>query len=135
MGAAKQYGFRKQQGISLTSIIFVLIILGSLLVLAMRITPALVEYKSIKNAIVQAKAAGGSVGEMRRAFDTNTRINDVEAIRGKDLEITREDGETQIAFAYEKRIPLAANASLVLAFSGSTDPKASGPSKTAAADK
>lgn len=135
MGVGKKYWSRKQQGISLTSIIFVLIVLGSLLVLGLRITPVVVEYQSIKNAIAKAKAAGGTPLEMRKEFDNNASVNDIDSIHGKDLEIVREADETQISFEYERTVPLFANASLVLKFSGSTDPHRTSPSKTAVAEK
>ena len=36
--------------------------------------------------------------------------------------ISRDGGETEISFAYEKRIPLAGNVSLLIDFAGTTDP-------------
>jgi hypothetical protein len=36
--------------------------------------------------------------------------------------ITRDGGDTEISFSYEKRIPLAGNVSLLFDFSGTTDP-------------
>jgi len=88
------------------------------------VTPAFFEYRAVKNSIVKAKAEAGSgnVREIRQAFDRNAGINDVTAIAGRDLVITRDGGDTQISFAYEKRIPLAGNVSLLFDFAGTTDP-------------
>jgi hypothetical protein len=135
MGAVGKFKIRKQHGISLTGVIFWLVILGSLLVLGLRIVPVVTEYQSIKNAVAHAKATGGSVAQMRTAYDLDARVNDVESLHGKDLEFTRDGDHFEIAFAYERRIPLVANASLLLAFASSTNPSITDPGKTAAADK
>lgn len=115
---------QKQRGVSLTGLIVVLAVLGVAMVFAGRMIPAYIEYNAIKNGIQQAKEAGGSDREMRQAFDRHTSINDVEAVRGRDLVITRANGEPQLSFAYEKRLPLVANVSLLIDFEGSTDPLA-----------
>jgi hypothetical protein len=135
MGKEVKFRIRKQGGVSLTGIIFMLVILGSLFILGMRIVPAVIEYKSIRNAVAQAKARGGSVAQIREAFGKDASVNDITSISGKDLEITREGDHFEVAFEYERRIPLVANATLLLAFSGSTDPSLKGPSKTAEAAK
>jgi hypothetical protein len=84
--------------------------------------PAYIEYRAVKNAIVKAKAEGGTPREIQQAFDKNAGVNNVEAIAGRDLTISRDGSDTQVSFAYEKRIPLAANVSLLIDFSGTTDP-------------
>jgi hypothetical protein len=58
---------------------------------------------------------------MRSSFDKSADINSISAINARDLVITRDNGEPQISFAYEKRLPLVANASLVLEYAGTTD--------------
>jgi Tfp pilus assembly protein PilE len=100
----------KQHGVTLTGLIVALAVIGLVLVFAMRMIPAYIEYNAIKTAIVKTKAEGGTVRAMQAAFDRNTSINDVEAIRGADLVFTRDDGDLEISFAYEKRLPLASTA-------------------------
>jgi type II secretory pathway pseudopilin PulG len=123
MGAAKA-GFRKHReaGISLVGLIVVLAVLGMVGITAAKVFPAWVEYRSIKSAIVSAKATGGSIREVQQSFSRNAEINNITAISAKDLVISRETGQTEVSFDYEKRIPLAGNVSLLIDFSGSTDP-------------
>ena len=118
-----KYRIGAESGVSLSGLIVVLIVLGALALVAIKVTPAFIEYRAIKDAIVKAKAdaGSGSVREIQQAFDKNAGVNDVSAISGRDLVITREGGSTEISFAYEKRIPLAGNVSLLLDFSGTTD--------------
>ena len=110
-----------QRGISLVGLIVVLAILGALFILGMKTVPAFAEYSAVKDAIKLAKEAGGTPQEMRQSFDKNAEVNDIQSVKGRDLVISKETGETEISFAYEKRIPLFANVSLLFDFAGSTD--------------
>lgn len=125
----------REAGVSLSGLIVVLVVLGFLAVLAMKVFPAWVEYRSIKNAIVQAKAAGGSIREMQQAFERNAEINNITAISSRDLVITRENGQPEVSFAYEKRLPLAGNVSLLIDFAGTTDPSGDVAAKAGPATK
>ena len=113
---------RRQGGISLTGLILVLMVLGVFALLAIKIVPSFIEYRAVRDGIVRAKAAGGSPAEMREAFDKFAGINDVEAVRGRDLVISRDGAVPEVSFAYEKRIPLTGRATLVIDYDGTTDP-------------
>lgn len=112
----------KQQGVSLTSVILVLIVVGLVAVVGIKVFPSWLEYRSIKDGIVRVKAEGGTVAEMQRAFDRFADINNVESIHGRDLIISKDGGEPEISFAYQKRIVLTEKASLVIDYDGTTDP-------------
>ena len=124
MKGGKRYRIGAESGVSLSGLIVVLIVLGVLALVAIKVTPAFIEYRAVKNAIVKAKAdaGSGSVRDIQQAFDRNAGVNDVSSISGRDLVITRDGGTAEISFAYEKRIPLAGNVSLLLDFTGTTDP-------------
>ena len=114
---------RYQRGLSLTGLIVALAVLGFFGILAARIAPSYIEYRAITAAIEKAKRdGGGDVREIRSSFNKAREINDITAIGANDLVISRETGDTEISFDYEKRIPLVANATLLLSFSGSTSP-------------
>jgi len=112
----------KQAGISLTSLILVLIVVGLVAVVAIKVFPSWLEYRSIKDGIVRVKAEGGTVPEMQRAFDKFADINSIESVHGRDLIISKDGGEPEISFAYQKRIALTEKASLVIDYDGTTDP-------------
>ena len=112
----------KQAGISLSGLIGALAIIGVAVIFAMRMVPAYIEYNAIKSAIVTVKDGGGTIRAMQQAFNRHTSVNDVEAVRGEDLVFTRDGDEVQISFAYEKRLPLMGNVSLLIDFAGTTDP-------------
>lgn len=119
MARSKQHR-SAQQGISLVGLIFVLAILGVLGVLGLKIVPTYVEYRAISNGIKLAKSSGTTVREIQAAFDKNASVTYIDAIKGKDLVIAADNGEIEVSFAYEKKIPLVGFASLVLDYAGST---------------
>jgi len=122
-----------QRGVSLSGLIFVLAVIGFIAVFAMKVLPTYSEYRSILDGIKVAKATGGTVREMQQSFDKNADINSVTAITGKDLIISKETGETEISFAYEKRIPIAGPVSLVIDYAGTTNKNTTASTKAAAA--
>jgi type II secretory pathway pseudopilin PulG len=110
----------RQKGISLVGLIIVLALLGMVLVLGLKIVPTYTEYRAIQNAIVSAKATGGSAAEIQRSFDAAATASYISSISGRDLVIEKLNGETDISFAYEKKIPLVGPASLLLEYEGTT---------------
>jgi hypothetical protein len=120
MYGSKQVFKRPEQGLSVTGLIMILAVLGFIGVFAARIMPTFMEYRAFVNAIRLVKSSGGTVHEMQVMFDKNADINNATAITGKDLTISKESGETEISFAYEKRIPIIANATLLLDYSATT---------------
>lgn len=122
-------GLHAQRGVSLSGLIVVLAGIGVIAIFAMKVFPTFLEYRAIKNSIVAAKATNGTVRDIQSSFDKNADINTITAIKGTDLIISKETGQTEISFAYEKRIPLAGNVSLVIDYAGTTDPRGIVPEK------
>ena len=133
MQGSKQYFINAQRGISLSGLIFVLAVIGFIAVFALKVLPTYAEYRAILDGIKLAKATNGTNREMQIAFDKGADINSVTAITGKDLVITKDSGETEVSFAYEKRIPIAGPVSLIIDYSGTTDKSGKVAGKPAAA--
>lgn len=112
---------RKQKGITLIGLILVLAIIGVIAVLAMKVTPTVTEYFSIKKAISSVKAAGGAIPEMRAAFNRQAEVGYIDSISGQDLEILKNGDDVEINFAYQKTIPLVGPVSLLIDYAGSTN--------------
>jgi Tfp pilus assembly protein FimT len=121
MQGNKQRVIAKQRGVSLSGLVVVLVVLSALAVLGAKVLPAWSEFRSAKDAIIKAKKDGSSVAEMRASFDKSAQINNVSTISGRDLVFSNDNGETDISFAYEKRIPLAGNVSLAIDYAATTD--------------
>lgn len=114
----------KQRGISMVGIIFVCIGLVLVAVGGLKVTPAYLEYMSVKKAVVGivqgGEARGGTVSEIRRAFDKRAQVDDISVISGADLEITKEGNDVVVAFSYPKKVPLFGNVSLYFDFAGNS---------------
>jgi hypothetical protein len=121
---------KRQQGISLVGLIVVLAALGFVLMLGLKIVPTYMEYRAIKNAIATAKATGGGVIEIQKSFDASATASYISSISSRDLIIEKNNGETDISFAYERKIPLVGPASLLLEYEGTTAKSGATPAKT-----
>ena len=110
----------KQAGMTLVGLIFVLALLAMMAVLGMKVFSAITEYFGVKKAIAGAKAAGPDARNIKAAFDKQAEVGYIDAISGKDLEITRNGEEVEVSFSYQKKIPLFEPVSLVFDFEGTT---------------
>jgi len=115
---------QRQQGITLTGVIVGGLLLVLLVIGGMRILPDVIDYFTI---LKDAKATANdpnlrtaSLPEVRRAFDKRIEIDNVTSISGSDLDISKDGNGIVLAFAYTKKIPLAAHVSLVIDFEGNT---------------
>jgi hypothetical protein len=113
-----------QKGVSVSGLLTVCVILIVLALLGLRIAPPYIEYLQIKKAVSGIVESGevrtGTVGDVRRAFDKRAQVDDITAVTGQDLEITKEGGEIVVSFAYPKKVPLFSNVSLMFDFAGSS---------------
>lgn len=113
---------RYQTGVSLGGLMVGLVVLIVLALGGMKLAPAYMEFGSAKKAVVGVaqEKGGASVAEIRKAFDARAQIDDVNAVKAADLEITKDGGEVVISFAYRKEIPLFKNIGLFIDFQGSS---------------
>ncbi len=111
-----------QRGVALSGLIFWVIVLILVAVLAMKVTPTVIEYYKIlqgSKAVVGQASPEATVAELRRSFDKYAEVDHL-AFSSKELEIYKDKGQIVIEFGYEKRIPLFANVSLLIDYKGST---------------
>jgi hypothetical protein len=119
----KQY---RQRGLSLIGMLVVGGLIAFAAVIAMKVTPAIIEYYTIVrniNAIVQSgETKGATVSDIRKLYEKRAAIDNTPSVAPEDLDISKEQGVVVIAFSYSRKIPLFANVSLCLDFEGSTKP-------------
>jgi predicted PurR-regulated permease PerM len=101
---------RRQQGLSLISLIFLGLIAIVLLTIGFKLVPSLIEYLAIDRAVQKIKNEGATVREIRSAFDRYATIDD----------ITKDADGVVISYAYSYSVSLADNVRLVIDYSGST---------------
>jgi len=112
---------RKQQhGLSIMGLIFIGMIVVGLMALGFKVVPAVIEYIAVERAVQKIKNEGTTVRDIQAAFDRHATIDDITSIRSTDLDITKEGDQVVISYAYQKKIPVIDNVSLVIDFAGTT---------------
>jgi len=115
---------KNQRGMSIWEILVLCIGIVLFAIAGLKVTPAYIEYFTVKKAVVgiaQSGEARGTVADIRRAFDRRAAVDDIDAVKAQDLEITKEGNEVVISFSYTKKIPLFGNLSLWFDFTGSSN--------------
>jgi hypothetical protein len=113
---------RRQRGVSIIGILFICVAIVLVAVLGLKITPAYMEYGTVKKALMASKESGAkTVVDVQKAFQRNADVNGITVISGKDLEVTKEGNEIVVSFAYPKKIPLFANVSILIEFAASSN--------------
>ena len=108
----------RQLGVSLTGLIIGVVILILVVLVGLKTFPPYLEFFTAKKFITQIaqEQRGGTVLDIRKAWQLKTAIEDVSAITDKDLEITKDGGNIVISFAYRKEVPLFGNVGLYFDF-------------------
>ena len=114
---------KHQRGVALSGLIFWGSVIALVSVLGMKVAPTAIEYykilKDIKAVAAQARP-DSTVADIRKSFDKYADVDHLTDFNSSQLEISKVGGKVVIEFAYEKRIPLFANVSLLIDYQGST---------------
>ncbi len=119
---------KNQQGFALSKLLFGAIIFVLLAVLGTKTVPVYIQYFQLKKTIqyVAAAAEDQTVDQLRTSFSKAANVNYLNDVSPEDLDITKNDGVVVIKFAYEKRVPLFYNVSLLFQFKGSSSERSAG---------
>jgi hypothetical protein len=112
-----------QAGLTLTGLIVVLVVFIFAALLGMKLIPAYIEYGTAKKAIEaigRDRTGTTTVQEVRRAFDARAQIDNIDVLKGSDLEVTKDGAGLLIAFAYRKEVPLFANLGVYIDFAANS---------------
>ena len=110
----------KQRGMTTFSVVFLIGGIALVTFLVLKLLPPYLEYFSVKKVMAamskQEDLQNMTPPDIRKAFDRRASIDNITIVEGKDLEISKESGETVVSVEYTVKIPLAANISAVLDF-------------------
>jgi len=117
---AKRPRAARQRGVTLFGLLFWAIIVGFSALVIMRVLPTMNEYFTIQKAVNKIAREGGStVPEIRSAFEKQKEIEySIQAIGGKDLNITKENDKVVVSFAYDKEIELIKPVFILIKYEG-----------------
>lgn len=110
---------QRQRGVTFVGLVVIGAVVAALGIVVAQLIPTLIEYQAIHKAARRA-ASGATVAEVRSIFDKAAAIDDISSINGRDLEISKENDQVVVAFAYEREIHLAGPAWLVMRYSGNS---------------
>lgn len=110
----------RQRGVSVPGMLAVGAVVALLVVLLARLVPTVIEYQAVQKAVNRA-ATGTTVAEIRALFNKAASIDDISALSGNDLQISKENNQVVVAFEYEREIHLFGPAYLLMRYAGRSD--------------
>ena len=114
----------KQLGVSLEGFLVVIVILIVVLVAGMKIVPAYIQDKTIKTKFEEVardpELKNSPAHEIKEAFRRRASVSDITNIKAEDIDVTKDSGGITLSVSYAVKIPLVANASLLLEFNTSS---------------
>jgi len=119
---ATRCGHRQtSRGFSTFSAMVWLAILAGAMYVFFKVLPAVNEHFAVRKAVRSIVASGPSTPlEVQNAFERQKSIDGIVSLSGRDLEITREDGVLVITYAYDRKVPLTSDISLLIRYEGTT---------------
>lgn len=113
----------KQRGVSFSGFLAVAVILIFVAIGGMKILPAYIENNEIKGIFDtiarDPEMQGAQVKDVREAFAKRAMMNNIKVVSAADIEVSKEGGKLSLSVSYAVKIPLIANATLVLEFNTS----------------
>ncbi|MEI6737111.1 MAG: DUF4845 domain-containing protein [Pseudomonadota bacterium] len=117
----------RQHGVGMVTLILYFIVGGVFILGGLKLMPHYIEFFSVKKVIaamaVSEEVKTGTVAEIRTSFDRRAVIDNIVAIKGLDLEISKENNDTVVAASWQQRIPLMPGYTLLVDFAVSTSDK------------
>lgn len=118
----------RQRGVAISGLMFWGVMIAVVAMLGIKVTPDYIDYWKIQKSVksVAAQSFGLTVPEIRKAYGKHAEVEHIQTVQPADLDISKDGNEIVIAFSYEKRIPLFANITLLIDFSGSSSGRGKG---------
>jgi len=112
----------RQRGLTITGFLFVAAVVIVVVMVGFRVMPAYIEYYSVQKALQQALDETkdlNSAAEIRSAFQRRADAGYIESVDGKDIEVTKTKNEVTASASWSRKLPMVANASILLEFEAS----------------
>jgi len=114
----------KQTGMTMVGILFIGMLVVFVAVVAMRMAPVYMEYgaiaKVLKTMSNDPDLKTMTIKDVRDSFDRRATIDNISSVKGEDLDISRDGGETVVEASWSAKRPIIGNVSIVMDFTAST---------------
>jgi hypothetical protein len=118
----RRRSIRAERGITLIGLLLWAILIAFVALMLVRAMPTVNEFATIQRAVRKiAREGPTTVPEIRAAFDRQREVEySIVSITGKDLQVTKENDEVVIRFAYDKELEILAPVYLLIKYEGSS---------------
>lgn len=114
----------KQRGVSLEGFSVVIVVFILLAIAALKVVPPYIQDKTIKSKFDEIardpELKNATVRDIQAAFRRRVTTSDITAIKAEDIEVTKDASGITLSASYVVKIPLVANATLLLEFNPSS---------------
>ena len=111
---------KKQQGLTFLSWLVILVMVGTMVLVGIKITPVYLEHFAVKKTLQSMQSepliSRKQIPEIRKMLFRRLDMNSIYDLTKDDVTITRSGGVTTITIKYEKRRSIVGNLSLVMDF-------------------
>jgi hypothetical protein len=115
------YGLKKRQrGASALGMVFLVLVIGLFVLMAIRLTPKYLEYYSVVRALERVAdevAENPSAEKIRAGLSKYWQVEMISSVSYTDIEITKNSSGYEVTADYRAEVPLFANLSLAADFS------------------
>jgi hypothetical protein len=122
---------KTQRGVSLSGLLMVSVVLILVLLLGFKLFPAYTEYfalqKIFRTLATKPEVRTGTRREAMAVWQPYAQIERVSAISGDDIEIVKEGNTVVVSAAYQARVPLFKNYTLLIDFNPSSTSTSTSP--------
>ncbi|MFM7460167.1 MAG: DUF4845 domain-containing protein [Burkholderiales bacterium] len=124
--AARRAPRSRQCGVGFITLCLYFVVGGVMVLGGLKLLPHYIEYFSVKK-VMEAMATSeqvktGSVAEIRNNFDQRRVIENIQVLKGADLDITKENNDTVVSAAWQAQVALFPGYTLLIDFAVSTAP-------------
>ena len=118
----RRRSLRAERGITLIGLLLWAILIGFVALMLVRALPTVNEFATIQRAVRKIAQEGPTtVPEIRAAFEKQREVEySITSITGKDLQVTKENDEIVISFAYDKELEIISPVYLLIKLEGSS---------------
>jgi hypothetical protein len=111
---------RGAKGFSLWGLMLTIVIVGGIVIPAVRAIPSAIEFFSVKRAASYAREKASSKREVIEVFNKQALIDNFSVLSGDDLDIRQDDagGIKSVGFSYDRKVPMFGPLTLLITYSG-----------------
>jgi Domain of unknown function (DUF4845) len=117
----------KQRGVSMSGFLMVIVVLAFAFFVGVKLIPAYMQNKEIqdifKSIVQDSTMTTAPISEIRLSYNKRASIGNVTAIKADEIDINKAEGKLTLSANYSLKLPVFANASVLLEFNPSSEAK------------